>query len=207
MFNDIRLSMLYPYLTTMNNPIPKDLNMCYYIFVRKQKIKFAALSHTVKYNVFYSFENKITIYVPCAICNAIDTIDNSTLNTKTILSNKIFVKDSDGIYLKGTAWESFENKYFIIIDYENPEIAHIAKNMYDNLKKREEKILAEQKEKITNTEIKHKNMLDEFDSISDDFYKELEQVLEKYHVRIMSNYGEDIIEYNGEELIERRFII
>lgn len=206
MFNDVRLSMLYPYTTTMNSCIPKDLNMYHYIFVRKQKIKFAVLPNTVKYNVFYSFENKVTIYVPCAICNAIDTIDNSTLNTKTILSEKIFVKDSDGICLKGTAWDQ-DFKYYIIIDYDNPEIAHVAKNMYDNLKKREEKILAEQKEKMTNTEIKHKTMLDEFDSISDDFYKELEQVLEKYHVRIMSNYDEDIIEYNGEELVERRFII
>ena len=129
MFTDTRLKMLTIYVLNIDIPIfdNKILSYSSFVFIRKERKRF--LDRVVKYNILHDIDNHLTIYIPCAICNGdkLDNCYNSTTNNYNILNDMIFYEWQNGnISLNN----KFNDKQYILIEFDNNEIEKIAKNIF-----------------------------------------------------------------------------
>lgn len=205
MFTDTRLTMLTTYVLDIDIPIFDNKILAYssFIFISKERKKF--LDRVVKYNIFHDINKHLTIYIPCAICNGdkLDNCYNSTTNHYNILNDRIFDKwNTCNVSLNHT----FNDKQYILIEYDNNNIEKIAKNMFIKIKEKEEHNRKVKEQQMSIEEKRYKSKEDEFLKIRNKLSNELTNILKKYNVEISDNYGEYGIIYKGEHLFDESFM-
>lgn len=210
MFVDINLKILNAYEVNKNDRIDPTFDKQFlsdhhrFIFIQQKRVKF--FDRFVKYNILYDINSHTTLYIPCAICDGrvVDNYHNSITLDHHILSDDIFDVDFSSHYRYLN--HKYDDKQYIVIDRNNHEIEKIGQNMYRNIVVKEaEQKTVEQKQRDKEQQL-YKEHYERYLKIRNELSKELNDVLNKYHVEFDYCCGEIDVIFEGETLHDESFL-